>query len=79
MTFKEFRGITQTDFLKTRPYLNIIVLALALIFYKIEQELTKKLMVEFSRNRSSSCPEIEISKKYWMSFPEIGLCHTLEY
>jgi len=21
-------------------------------------------------------PEIEISKKYWMSFPEIRLCHT---
>jgi len=23
-------------------------------------------------------PEIEISKKYWMSFPEIRLCHTPE-
>jgi len=26
----------------------------------------------------ANAPEIEISKKYWMSFPEIGLCHASE-
>jgi len=35
-------------------------------------------MDEFSRNRFSSCPEIEISRKNWMSFPEIGLWHAPE-
>ena len=24
-------------------------------------------------------PKIKISKIYWMSFPEIGLCHTPEF
>ena len=33
----------------------------------------EKLMVEFSSNRSSS---LEFRKKYWMSFPEKGLCHN---
>ena len=38
----------------------------------------KKLMDEFSRNKSSSCPGNWSFKKNWMSFPEIGLCHAPE-
>ena len=35
-------------------------------------------MNEFTKIGPAHAPEIEISKKYWMSFPEIRLCHTLE-
>ena len=49
-----------------------------IIFYKNWTGPHKKLMDEFSRNRSSSCPEIENSKKDWMSLPEISLWHAPE-
>ena len=35
-------------------------------------------MVGFSRSRSSLCPGNWTLKKYWMSIPEIRLCHTPE-
>ena len=38
----------------------------------------EKMMDEFSRNRSNSCPRNWNFEKYWVIFPEIRLCHTPE-
>ena len=32
--------------------------------------------MNFPKIGPAHAPEIEIKKKYWMSFPEIRLCHT---
>ena len=34
--------------------------------------------MEFPEIGPTDAPEIEISTKYWMGFPEIRLCHTSE-
>ena len=62
MRVKEFRGVTQTDFWKTR----------------LKYELTKNWWMNFPEIGPAYALEIEILKNYWMSFPEIGRCHAPE-
>jgi len=80
--FDEFRGVTKTGFRKTHPNMDDISrtrskldrLAHVPIFSKAWIGTRKKMMDEFSKNRSSSCPGNWNFEKYWMSFPEIFLC-----
>ena len=74
MIFKEFRGVTLTDYWKTSPNMDLIPRCL---------KITKKVLIKFSwmsfpEIDLAHAQEIEISKKYWMGSPEIGLCNSPE-
>ena len=63
--------MTQTNFWKSHPNMDKFSRNGSSSCPDILQKLSthKKIMDEFSRIGPAHAPEIEISKKYWMSFP----------
>ena len=76
------KGMAQADVWKTHPNMDQFSRNRSSSYPDILQKLnwySQKLMDEFSRNRAGYILEMEILKKYWMSFPEIGLCHAPDF